>query len=66
MAFVMLALAIGLTLVAYRSTDRAVKIFLGFFALLNAIGAVQAIYTDHPYAFKLMPNEAEEHESLRR
>lgn len=58
MVFVMLTLAIGLSLASYFSTDRGIKVFLGICAILNVLACAHAVYVDHPYAFKLMPNEA--------
>lgn len=66
MAFVFAIFAIGLGIAAYKSKDRATRIFLAFWCVANLAGVVKAVVTDDPYAFKLRPNDGEIEPAYRR
>lgn len=66
MAIVMIILAAGLAIAAYNAGPGSIRIGLVIFSLLNAFGAVSSITKNDPYAYRLMPNHGQSHDSFRR
>lgn len=66
MFYVCSILALGLAFCAYKSQDKAVRIGLLCFCLLNVLAAGHAVYVKDPYAFKLRPNDGSIEDNLRR
>jgi len=66
MAIVMIVLALGLAIAAYKAETSPVRWFLIVFCLLNAFTAASVIHQKDPYAFKLRPNDGASEPSLRR
>lgn len=66
MAIVMMILAAGLAIAAYKAGPGSVRIGLLAFSILNALGAASSITKNDPYAYRLMPNNGQSHDSFRR
>lgn len=57
MVYIFVILAVGLSLVAWKSTERSTRYWCLAWAILNALAATKAIVTDDPWAFRLKPND---------
>jgi len=66
MAIVMLIFAVGLTIAAVRTRERALRWFWGGAALLNLIAATTMIGSQDQYAFKLKPDDGQYERDYRR
>lgn len=56
MVYVFLVLTVGLCVAAVRAETRGMRVWFAVWAVLNFAGAVKAVVTEDPYAFKLRPN----------
>lgn len=66
MAVVMLIFAVGLTIAAVRTRDRALRWFWSGAAALNLIAAMTMIGSQDSYAFKLRPDVGDYERDYRR
>lgn len=56
MVYVFLVLACGLVVAAIKAEEKSSRYWFLVWAALNIAGAVKAVVTDDPWAFRLKPN----------
>jgi len=66
MAIVMLIFAIGLSIAAMRTRDKALRWIWGGAAALNVVAAIAMISSDDQYAFRLQPDDGRYERDYRR